>query len=154
MTFVALVVIAALASQATSAATHRSRPINSSLHRFKRETTPDGLYVPDLYELCANEGEQCDCYGVVIIGDPITNRWSEAIEGKGEVMCKSSSFKKQLDAPNQRQCWCKPKEVAKKQDYPFAIPDLNSVNWTDEKVGALSTRFAQLFDVYTIWIAS
>jgi hypothetical protein len=103
-------------------------------HRCMRATTPDGLYVPDQYQLCASEGDSCECNGVLIIGDPKTNRWSEPIRSEGIQSCKDSTFKRTLSAKGKRECWCKPAEVARKSDYPQDIPNLSKVKYASDQV--------------------
>lgn len=83
-------------------------------------------FLPDSYSPCAEEGDSCSCNGLVILGTPELNHWSEPAVADSTVNCVSSSFPNTLSDPgHSRQCWCKPRSLANSEDYMNSVPKLS-----------------------------
>jgi hypothetical protein len=80
--------------------------------------------LPDEFFPCAYEGDTCLCDGYVIMGDPDMNQWSELAESGGSLKCMERSFSQTVDSKKERQCWCKPRALANRDDLGNAIPML------------------------------
>lgn len=95
-------------------------PLNTNVPPVPTDTEN----LPDEYVPCAYENDVCQCDGYVILGDPELNQWSELANSAGAFTCTESSFSAAVKTGTRRQCWCKARILANRDDLGNTLPKL------------------------------